>query len=372
MIASDGPKPGARRKRAPLPKPDAAPSAERSRVMRRVPSRDSTPEMRVRSALREIGKRGYRLHRKDLPGSPDIAFIGRRLAIFVHGCFWHGHDCRRGARPPKTNADYWRAKIDRNMRRDRENRDALTELGYRTVTIWECETRPRDALAALLTARLSNEEQETPVSSDPLAHLDDLDPGSRDLAPRANPEAMEFLLTRRSVPAKMLAAPGPDEATLNRMLTAAMRVPDHKKLTPWRFIVIGEETRARIIEALRIRGEALGHDDAKISKAQATMAEGPCVVACVYSPIEEEAAPEIEQILSAGAATAALVNAALASGFGANWLTGWPAHDAELPRSALNLSPQERLAGFVHIGTARQTPPERPRPALDDRVTVTP
>ncbi len=85
--------------------------------MRAVKSRDTTPERRVRALLRAFAP-GYRLHRADLPGKPDIVYAGRRLAILVHGCFWHGHDCPRGARPPANNADYWRAKIARNRARD--------------------------------------------------------------------------------------------------------------------------------------------------------------------------------------------------------------------------------------------------------------
>ena len=80
----------------------------------------------------------YRLHRKDLPGSPDIAFPGRRLALFVHGCFWHGHDCARGARQPKANAYYWTAKIGRNRTRDAVATAALEAAGWRVVTVWEC------------------------------------------------------------------------------------------------------------------------------------------------------------------------------------------------------------------------------------------
>lgn len=207
------------------------------------------------------------------------------------------------------------------------------------------------------------------MTPDALTALDGLDPTTRDLAPRPNAAVLEFLLTRRSVPAKMLVAPGPDDAALARILTAAARTPDHKKLTPWRFIIIGEKTRAAMIEAIGARGAALGVEPAKIEKAQAAMQEGPCVIASVFSPKPEPAAPEIEQLLSAGAATAALVNAALASGFGANWLSGWHAHDDVLPAEQLGLAPQERIAGFIHIGTARQAPPERPRPALDDLVT---
>lgn len=123
---------------------------ERSEVMRRVKARDTKPELIVRAALREIGHPGYRLDRRDLPGRPDIAFIGRRRAIFVHGCFWHGHDCKRGARQPKTNADYWRAKIARNRARDQAAQAALEAQGWRVLTIWECGLRDRDALIARL------------------------------------------------------------------------------------------------------------------------------------------------------------------------------------------------------------------------------
>ena len=87
---------------------------KRSAVMRRVKGRDTTPELKVRRLLWSLGAR-YRLHRKDLPGKPDIVLPGRRLAIFVHGCFWHGHDCARGARVPKQNRDYWLGKVGRNL-----------------------------------------------------------------------------------------------------------------------------------------------------------------------------------------------------------------------------------------------------------------
>ena len=131
-----------------------APSAQRSATMRAVKSRDTKPELIVRRALREIAT-GYRLNRADIPGKPDIAFIGARLAIFVHGCFWHGHDCRRGARAPKDNADYWAAKIARNRARDAENLRKLDALGWRALTIWECELKDaaalRDRLAAFVT-----------------------------------------------------------------------------------------------------------------------------------------------------------------------------------------------------------------------------
>ena len=114
-------------------------SPARSATMRAVRSKDTTPELALRRMLHASGYR-YRLHRKDLPGSPDVAFPGRRKAIFVHGCFWHGHDCKRGARRPKDNADYWTAKLARNRARDASAQTALAAMGWETLTVWECET----------------------------------------------------------------------------------------------------------------------------------------------------------------------------------------------------------------------------------------
>ncbi len=124
---------------------------KRSAVMRRVKGRDTTPERLVRKLLTELGLR-YRLHRADLPGKPDIVMPGRRLAILVHGCFWHGHDCARGARQPKQNADYWLAKVGRNRARDAETLTRLTALGWRAETVWECEMKDKAALKQRLAA----------------------------------------------------------------------------------------------------------------------------------------------------------------------------------------------------------------------------
>ena len=131
---------------------DVYDAAKRSAVMRRVKGRNTTPEMTVRKTLTRLGAR-YRLHRKDLPGNPDIVMPGRRLAIFVHGCFWHGHDCARGARAPKQNREYWVGKIGRNVARDARSAQALTEQGWRVETIWECELK--DGLEARLQRLLS-------------------------------------------------------------------------------------------------------------------------------------------------------------------------------------------------------------------------
>ena len=128
----------------------------RSAVMRAVKSEDTAPERALREMLRALAP-GYRLNRADLPGKPDVVYGQRHLAIFMHGCFWHGHDCKRGARPPKNNADYWRRKIARNRARDEENLKALDALGWRTLTIFECELKDRDALKARLEAALGGQ-----------------------------------------------------------------------------------------------------------------------------------------------------------------------------------------------------------------------
>jgi DNA mismatch endonuclease (patch repair protein) len=132
---------------------DVYSAEKRSAVMRRVKGRDTTPELTVRRLLTALGVR-YRLHRKDLPGKPDIVMAGRRLAIFVHGCFWHGHDCARGARVPKANRDYWLGKVGRNRQRDGVSRAALEAAGWRVETIWECEMKDEAALKSRLEALL--------------------------------------------------------------------------------------------------------------------------------------------------------------------------------------------------------------------------
>ena len=122
---------------------------KRSAVMRRVKGRDTSPERAVRRMLRTAGI-GYRLGGAGLPGKPDIVMKGRRTVVFVHGCFWHGHDCARGSRKPKQNADYWTGKIGRNVARDAEVVGRLTADGWRVVTVWECDLRAPDAAERLV------------------------------------------------------------------------------------------------------------------------------------------------------------------------------------------------------------------------------
>ncbi len=122
---------------------------KRSEVMRAVRSRNTSPELAVRRCAHAMGLR-FRLHRAALPGSPDLVFPSRRVALFVHGCFWHGHACARGARMPATNAEYWRAKIARNIARDARNAEALALLGWDQSVIWECESRDPEQMRRIL------------------------------------------------------------------------------------------------------------------------------------------------------------------------------------------------------------------------------
>ena len=124
---------------------------KRSAVMRRVKGRDTAPEVAVRRMLRAAGI-GYRLGGQGLPGKPDLVMKGRRTVVFVHGCFWHGHDCPRGSRKPKANADYWTAKLERNVARDRRVEAQLTTEGWRVVTVWECALKGADAAGRIVSA----------------------------------------------------------------------------------------------------------------------------------------------------------------------------------------------------------------------------
>ncbi len=185
--------------------------------------------------------------------------------------------------------------------------------------------------------------------------------------PEKNAAALEFLLTRRSRPAKTLTLPVPDRPSLEIMLTAAARSPDHGKLEPWRFIVLEKRALDRLAALTRTRCSALGHEDELVDKNCAQFADGDLAVAVIASPTPSEKVPEVEQILSAGAVCLSLLNAALASGWGANWLSGPMALDREFLREGLGLADTEFVAGFIHIGTERMAPPDRPRPDLSQK-----
>ena len=126
----------------------------RSRLMSRIGSKHTKPELIVRSLLHRLGYR-FRLHRRELPGRPDIVFIGRKKAVFVHGCFWHGHDCKFG-KLPKSNLEFWSPKIERNRIRDREKRSELEAVGWTVEEIWQCEIKDIQSLEDRFRSFLGN------------------------------------------------------------------------------------------------------------------------------------------------------------------------------------------------------------------------
>lgn len=190
--------------------------------------------------------------------------------------------------------------------------------------------------------------------------------------PAPNPAALAFLLARRSHQARTLRPPVPAREELGVLLTAAARAPDHGKLEPWRFLVLARPALARLAGLAADRGGALGLEPERVAKGVAQYAEADLVVAVVAAPKPDDRIPAIEQTLSAGAVCLGLLNAALAAGWGACWLTGWPVADALFRAEGLGLAAAERVAGLIHIGTATATPQERPRPDLARIVTWVP
>jgi nitroreductase len=184
--------------------------------------------------------------------------------------------------------------------------------------------------------------------------------------PLPNPPVLEFLLSRRSRPAKTLKAPAPSRDELRPILQAALRCPDHGKLEPWRLIVLERVALQRLAGLVAPCGARLGKDEADITKATGQFANSPLAVAVIEVQKTLPKVPPIEQSYSAGAVCLGLLNAALASGWGANWLSGWASHDREFLKAGLQLAPHEKLAGFIHIGTETSAPPERPRPDIEE------
>ena len=176
-------------------------------------------------------------------------------------------------------------------------------------------------------------------------------------------DPLHVLDTRRSVPSKQLGEPGPDHATLLRMLASAVRVPDHGKLVPFRFIRLQGEARHALGDLLAARTLHLQPDaaDAVVEKDRARFSHTPVIVTVVARLTPGHKVPEQEQLLTAGSVCFALLQAAQALGFGAQWLTGWMAYDAAVA-ATLGLSADERIAGFIHIGTPKMEAPERERP----------
>lgn len=181
-------------------------------------------------------------------------------------------------------------------------------------------------------------------------------------------EPLDLLARRRSVPPKFMQEPGPSRAEIDQLLTLASRVPDHGKLTPWRFVVIGPKARAQFGEALAsfTKADRPEADEDMLNRERERF-QSPLVIAVISTAQSHPKIPEWEQELSAGAACMNLVTAATAMGYGASWLTGWHSYDARFEK-LLGMKEGERIAGLIHIGTPKETPSDRPRPALGDIV----
>lgn len=184
------------------------------------------------------------------------------------------------------------------------------------------------------------------------------------------PAGLAALDQRRSVPARQLGEPGPDSATLLRMLQSAVRVPDHGKLVPWRFLAIRGQARDALGERVAARGQERdpGAGDAAVEKDRQRFSHAPLVVVVVARLGHHPRIPEQERLLCAGCVCFALLQAAAALGFGAQWLTGWPAYDAQV-KAWLGLDADEHVAGFIHVGTPGLEAPERDRPDPRDLLT---
>jgi nitroreductase len=181
---------------------------------------------------------------------------------------------------------------------------------------------------------------------------------------------IDLLSVRRSVGPNFLTVPGPSQAQLDTLLRIASRVPDHGKLAPWRFIVFEGEARDKAGEVIAALFAKDNPDapESRIAAERSRLSRAPLVIGVVSRAAAHPKIPDWEQVLSAGAVCMNLVTAASAQGFSASWLTEWYAYDRRV-LAAFGLSPQERMAGFVHIGTAASPSPDRPRPALEEIVT---
>lgn len=183
-------------------------------------------------------------------------------------------------------------------------------------------------------------------------------------------DTIDMLRTRRSVPPHLMAEPGPDAAELETLLTLASRVPDHGKLAPWRFLVVEGEGRAKAGEliAAAFLADEPGAAPDRIEQERRRLARAPLVVGVVSRARPHAKIPDWEQVLSVGAVCMNLIVAANAMGFATAWLTEWYAYDRRV-LDALGLDPDEKIAGFIHVGGKVEAPSDRPRPALADIVT---
>lgn len=182
--------------------------------------------------------------------------------------------------------------------------------------------------------------------------------------PIPNQPALDFLLSRQSRPAKTFTLPVPSREALMPILAAAVRVPDHGKLEPWRLIVLERPAMQRLADLVSKRAADLGYDAEKTAKGRNQFDAGLLAVVVVASPRPSEKIPPIEQTLSSGAVCLSLLNAATAAGWAANWLSGWPSQDPVFAAEGLGVQPQEFVAGIVHIGTSPVALADRPRPDL--------
>lgn len=187
--------------------------------------------------------------------------------------------------------------------------------------------------------------------------------------PARNDAALAFLSSRRSRPAKLFAFPTPDRDQVTEILTAATRVPDHGKLEPWRLIVLQGAAFQRLADLAEARARELDGDEEKIAKGRGQYDLGKLAVVVIASLRPSPKIPQVEQLMSAAALCLGIVNAAEAAGWGACWLTGWPAHDATFATRAFDCTPGETVAGIIHIGTPPGDGPDRPRPDLAKIVT---
>jgi nitroreductase len=184
----------------------------------------------------------------------------------------------------------------------------------------------------------------------------------------SNPAAFAFLSARQSYPAKTMTGPAPSRVELEPILTAALRVPDHGKLEPWRLIVLERAALDRLAAFAEQRAGDTGLDAEQAAKGRGQFARSQLCVAVVSAPVPGTKVPESEQILSAGALCQNLLNAAQAAGWAACWLSGWPSYERGFLEQGLGLAPHETLAGFVHLGTAGTPAPDRTRPDLARKV----
>ena len=185
---------------------------------------------------------------------------------------------------------------------------------------------------------------------------------------KINESARKFFANRRSISVKGLKGPGPGLEDTFKIIESALRVPDHGKLEPWRAILISEKSKYKFIDIIDRRGKEIAIDSGKLEKNKKNVLNTPLIIAVICSPKESPKIPEIEQILSAGALCLNILNNFLVCGWGANWLTGWMAHDRKFGEEAFDLVETEFVAGFIYVGDYGENPPDRPRPNAEDKI----